>query len=113
MFPKFLAAVILIFANQKPGFNFFFQCTPPNNKVATELDYNLNGLSLDGLRTERRNGFHTHHSSPVISDGTGIIVKQAQVADSLVCIYSLGLRMDVPSGEGEERRLCRPLYKIP
>ena len=74
MFPKFLVAVIFILANQKPDFN-FFQCTPPNNKIATELDYNLNGLSLDGLRTERRNGFHTHHLSPVNSDRTGIIGK--------------------------------------
>ena len=76
MFPKFLVAVILILANQKPDFSIiFFQCTPPNNKIATELDYNLNGLSLDGLRTERRNGFHTHHSSPVNPDMKGIIGK--------------------------------------
>lgn len=75
MFPKFLVAVILILANWKPDFILFFQETPPNNKVATELDYNLNGLSLDGLRTERRNGFRTHHLSPVNSDRTGIIGK--------------------------------------
>lgn len=50
--------------------------TPPNNKIATELDYNLNGLSLDGLRTERRNGFHTHHSSPVNPVMTGSFWRQ-------------------------------------
>lgn len=74
MFPKFLVAVIVAVIGSLILF-YFFQETPPNNKVATELDYNLNGLSLDGLRTERRNGFRTHHLSPVNSDRTGIIGK--------------------------------------
>ena len=66
--PKFLSPYIVVNFNYL-YVDFVLQSTPSHNKTSTELDHNLNGLTL-GLPAERRNGYKIP-LSPGNSERTG------------------------------------------